>query len=90
VVATLEVRLVLVGNEQRGCAEIAVTGDERPAPVRTGVAGHHVVTHREVNAVLGGLDAPVAGVGLHAYDLAFLPGARSTTPVDDSAEMDHS
>ena len=61
-VAALSMRLVLVGDEQLGCVEVAHVGDERPAAVGGGVVGDEVLAHAEAQSVADRGDAPVAGV----------------------------
>jgi len=63
VVAPLEVRLVLVGDEHLGAGEVALGGDEWPAAVRAGIGGHDILSDVEAQAMPDSLDAPVAGVG---------------------------
>ncbi len=60
-VVALEVRLVLVGDEEFGCVEVTI-GHERPAAVGGSVVRDEVLADAEVQAVADLFDPPVGGV----------------------------
>ena len=62
VVATLEVRLVLVGDEELFGLHVAHVGHERPAAVGGRFVRDEVVVNAEAEAVADLLDPPVTGV----------------------------